>query len=409
MRLGLQKSCVLFSLIIVTSAQAQVDTLISYDVRTKEVRIIVPQFVDHNSIFDYTPWMYGSESGLSALNLVAPADPFPGAGFTDYKPAHDFFPVSDFPARTSVKLLLYKGDTLDQVCSGTLVGRDMVLTSSHCLYGYFGTAGVHFADSILAVPAFDNSMYNPNFEPGVSALYYLPKINLAHYIAKDIALIKLRQPIALKTGWLGIAFAQVDTFFQNNVFHKFSYPGTTDVFDSTRIFNGDTLYYNYGTLDLIEPNFIGFNIYGIPGQSGSSLFYTDNTRFYALGTLAFAFSSRHTRITRGLFYSFRAAMDDVTTYVGNDTQEPTRFSLANPYPNPFNPATIIQFSLPVPSFVVMRVYDLLGRQVTTLQNGFLHAGTHRVTFDGHHLPSGTYVIRLQANEAALSKKAILVK
>ncbi|MGH2567342.1 MAG: hypothetical protein ACRDGA_03315, partial [Bacteroidota bacterium] len=150
------------------------------------------------------------------------------------------------------------------------------------------------------------------------------------YINQDIALVKLRESIGLKTGWTGIAFSAVDTFFQHNVFHKFSYPGTVDLSDSTRVFNGDTLYYNYGTLDVVEPIFLGYNIFGIRGQSGSSLFYTDNERFYAVGTLAFAEQSKHTRVTRGLYYAFKSVLDDVTTWVERERVVPQLYDLAPP-------------------------------------------------------------------------------
>ena len=65
---------------------------------------------------------------------------------------------------------------------------------------------------------------------------------------EDIAIIKLREPIGLKTGWAGIAFASNDIYFQNKVLHKFSYPGIVDPSDSSRVFNGDTMSYNYGTV-----------------------------------------------------------------------------------------------------------------------------------------------------------------
>ena len=74
---------------------------------------------------------------------------------------------------------------------------------------------------------------------------------------------------------------------------------------------------------------------------------------------------------------------------------PSSFSLSV-FPNPFNPSTEIRYDLPRAGHVSLRVYDLLGREVAVLKDGFVEAGTHRVTFDGSDLASGVYICRLQA-------------
>lgn len=404
--------CVGFALTLLlgpTSLTSQVDTLISYDVRTREIQIIVPTLVPNTS-FDHTPWNYGSEPGFTNLSLVPPVNTFPGAGFTDYQPAQFSKSVADFPARTSVKLFRFHGDTLTQQCSGTMISKDLVLTSSHCLYAPFDSSNVlRFADSILAVPAFDNAMENPVFGSSISQVYYFPKINLTNYWLRDIAIIRLREPIGLKTGWIGISFAIADSFYQNNVFHKFSYPGRPDVTDSTRVFNGDTLYYNYGLLDLIDQSMIGYDIPGVPGQSGSSLFYTDNTQYHASGTLSFSIESQHTRITRGLFYSFKTVVDQSNTGIEGSNLVPSRYILENPFPNPFNPTTTVSVALPMSGLVSLEVYDLLGRHVAVLHKGDLSAGVHSFVFNGDGLPSGVYIVHLAANDFSTSKNVILVK
>jgi len=87
---------------------------------------------------------------------------------------------------------------------------------------------------------------------------------------------------------------------------------------------------------------------------------------------------------------------------------PKEVSLAN-YPNPFNPATTINFSLPNSTYVTLRVYDINGREVTTLVNGYREAGSHSVTFDGSGLSSGIYIYCLEANNHTASGKMMLVK
>lgn len=85
------------------------------------------------------------------------------------------------------------------------------------------------------------------------------------------------------------------------------------------------------------------------------------------------------------------------------------FCLCPPYPNPFNPSTNITFGIPKSDNVTIKVYDLLGREVTTLANEFMTAGYHTVNFNASGLPSGMYIVRLQAEGTNLVQKMILSK
>lgn len=90
---------------------------------------------------------------------------------------------------------------------------------------------------------------------------------------------------------------------------------------------------------------------------------------------------------------------------------PTTFSLSQNYPNPFNPETVISYQLPVSSFVTLKVYDTLGRQVATLVNEFQTAGIHNSTFSilSSALTSGIYFYKLQSGSFVDVKKMMLVK
>ena len=84
------------------------------------------------------------------------------------------------------------------------------------------------------------------------------------------------------------------------------------------------------------------------------------------------------------------------------------------YLNPFNPNTIIKFSLPAQSKVTLKVFDVLGRKVATLINAELTAGIHNVNFNAINLNSGVYFYRIEANGIDGSKftsvkKMILLK
>jgi hypothetical protein len=88
---------------------------------------------------------------------------------------------------------------------------------------------------------------------------------------------------------------------------------------------------------------------------------------------------------------------------------PTAFRLAQNYPNPFNPATTIKYDLPVASHVVLRVYDLLGRDVITLVNGVVDAGYHEVVINTSNLASGVYLYRMEAGSFIETRKMILLR
>ena len=88
---------------------------------------------------------------------------------------------------------------------------------------------------------------------------------------------------------------------------------------------------------------------------------------------------------------------------------PERFNLANNYPNPFNPSTVIEFSLPVTGEVELVIYNMLGEIVSRPISGQLQAGTHTVRFDAGNLSSGIYLYRLTSGNNVVTKKMILQK
>jgi ligand-binding sensor domain-containing protein len=88
---------------------------------------------------------------------------------------------------------------------------------------------------------------------------------------------------------------------------------------------------------------------------------------------------------------------------------PTSFVLTQNYPNPFNPSTTIEYSLPKPSQVELKVYDILGKEVRTLVNGRQPAGQHRVSFEANGLPSGVYFYRIKGGAFVQTKKLTLLR
>ena len=88
---------------------------------------------------------------------------------------------------------------------------------------------------------------------------------------------------------------------------------------------------------------------------------------------------------------------------------PSVFSLSQNYPNPFNPNTTIKYSIPLSSNVVIKVFNVLGDEVTTLVDAQKQAGTYELTFNAENLSSGVYFYQLKAGTFIETKRMILIK
>ncbi len=99
----------------------------------------------------------------------------------------------------------------------------------------------------------------------------------------------------------------------------------------------------------------------------------------------------------------------VVTSVNTERGVPTEFTLAQNFPNPFNPSTQITFGLPKESTVRLEVFNLLGQQVAEIASGVHAAGFHTVRFDASGLTSGMYLYKLTAGEVSMFHKMMLVK
>ena len=113
------------------------------------------------------------------------------------------------------------------------------------------------------------------------------------------------------------------------------------------------------------------------------------------------YSFSDTKLETGKYFYRLKQIDFDGTYEYSSIVEaevtiPLEYALAQNYPNPFNPSTKINFSLAADSKVVLKIYDLLGQEVTTLVDGELIAGNHELTFNGIGLNSGVYFYRINA-------------
>jgi hypothetical protein len=88
---------------------------------------------------------------------------------------------------------------------------------------------------------------------------------------------------------------------------------------------------------------------------------------------------------------------------------PTVYVLYQNYPNPFNPSTSFSFALPSKAYVIFKVFDVLGREVSTIVSGELPAGTYTRQWNAANMPSGVYFYHLQAGTYSATKKLLLLK
>ena len=106
---------------------------------------------------------------------------------------------------------------------------------------------------------------------------------------------------------------------------------------------------------------------------------------------------------------YRYQIQSSTAVDDNKDNLPNPFQLEQNYPNPFNPSTVINYKIPKDGQVTLNVYDILGREVKSLVNGFQTAGRHSAVFDASNLSSGTYICRITSGGYEKSMKMLILK
>jgi hypothetical protein len=107
-------------------------------------------------------------------------------------------------------------------------------------------------------------------------------------------------------------------------------------------------------------------------------------------------------------YSFIILQSNLTSNADEETM-PSSFSLSQNYPNPFNASTSISYNLPAASNIKLDIFDLLGRKIESLFNGYQESGPHNVIWNSADAPSGVYFYRLEAGKKVQTNKMVLMK
>lgn len=151
---------------------------------------------------------------------------------------------------------------------------------------------------------------------------------------------------------------------------------------------------NRGTTSIVDESFYGTNL----GYTKWMLFYDVKAYYAPEGT--YSDNDYISVFSNGFIPKISNTKNDTSTVFCEKTDA---------YPNPFNPTTNIYFELSKPADVSIKIYNSLGREVTTLLNEPRDAGRHQVIFNGTGLPSGVYFYVIRAGQFSDSKKLMLIK
>jgi len=161
------------------------------------------------------------------------------------------------------------------------------------------------------------------------------------------------------------------------------------------------------SFDLFGPDGTGIGYFGLQGDaeraSGSAMTVDSGSAYDGMYVDLLA--------GRGYYYvawdSFMGTITD--TEIGVADAAPAAFAVAQNSPNPFNPTTTINFTIPEAGRVNVDVFNVAGQKVNTLVNDSMEAGSHTVTFDGANLAAGVYFYTVKAGEFSKTMKMTLLK
>lgn len=136
---------------------------------------------------------------------------------------------------------------------------------------------------------------------------------------------------------------------------------------------------------------------------------TNNTEVSRNPSVAVSGSQVHVVWTNNGLYYKRNPSGNLTGIQNISTEIPSVYTLKQNYPNPFNPRTVIRYQVPAVSNVILKVYDINGKEVQMLVNEKLQPGTYETSFDGSMLTSGVYFYKMTAGNYSETKRMVLIK
>lgn len=373
-------------------SKSQSIQVIEYDMNTKQIDTINID-INTNKPDEKTSFFVGHlNNTIANLNENTPTEHLAeGSLYTLKFLADEHYTTSDFPIRTSVRLNHISKDSLQSFCSGSLVGPNLVLTAAHCISSSFGSEFTFYEGNYFATPIYNNGSVSNQLYGGRISKILVPIIDQKIY---DIAMLVLDDPIGISAGWLGIGYQEQDESLLSHIYYKFSYPAKSNFLGNGILYNGDTLFFNYGKLDYISERHIGVNYgKGIPGESGSSLFSVKfNKDYTSYGVFSIHAKYSHTRITKPIYLAFKHYIQRIELPV---KKEGFLF-----FPNPVT-NNIFLYSVSKSKFNSINILNLQGKLMFTSKT---YNDQNGINLD--FLSTGIYLIECKIDGESFVKKMI---
>lgn len=161
---------------------------------------------------------------------------------------------------------------------------------------------------------------------------------------------------------------------------------------------------------------VGSNLFA--GTDGSGIFMTTNNGISwnsinagLTDTNVYCTAVSNTHLFAGTYEGkvWKRPLSEIITGINEENEVPSQYVLDQNFPNPFNPSTTIKFRIPRKSFATLRIFDVMGKEVSNLISKDLISGEHSLQWNAEDLPSGIYFYKLETESFTDTKKLILIR